>query len=141
MKSIKYICKYVHKGSDKAIFAVQNVNENDEATRYQIGQYVSSNEAIWHIFTFPIHERDPAVVHLAVYLENGQCVYFTELTALQQAITAPKTTLTEFFSLCNRQFANTLMYIDVPKFLTWNEQKVGNHGSKAFQSQDSRTYL
>ena len=70
---------------------------HDEATRYQMGRYISSNKAIRHIFTFHIQERDPAVVHLAVYLENGQCVYFTELTALQQAITAPKTALTEFF--------------------------------------------
>ncbi|XP_046686618.1 uncharacterized protein LOC124372283 [Homalodisca vitripennis] len=37
VKSIKYICKYVHKGSDKAIFSVQNVNDNDEITRYQLG--------------------------------------------------------------------------------------------------------
>ena len=29
VKSIKYICKYIHKGSDKAIFAVQNVNDNE----------------------------------------------------------------------------------------------------------------
>ena len=71
----------------------------EEATRYQMGRYISSNEAIWHIFTIPIHERDLAVVHLAAHLENGQRVYFTELTALQEAITAPKTTLTEFFSL------------------------------------------
>ncbi|XP_055918387.1 uncharacterized protein LOC129950474 [Eupeodes corollae] len=127
MKSIKYICKYVHKGSDKAIFAVQNVNDNDEITRYQMGRYISSNEAIWRIFTFPIHERDPAVIHLAVHLENGQRVYFTEETALQQALTAPKTTLTQFFNLCSRQdadgqFARTLMYTDVPKFFTWNKQ-------------------
>ena len=80
VKYIKYICKYVHKGSDKAIFAVQNVNYNDEATtRYQMGPYISSNEAIWHICTFPIHKRDPAVVHLAVHIENGERVYFTEL--------------------------------------------------------------
>ena len=62
------------------------------------------------------------------------------------ALTAPKPTLTEFFSLCNRQdvvgqFAKTLMYTEVPKFFTCNKQKVGNHGSKAFQSQVSRTYL
>ena len=37
VKSIKYIYKYVHKSSDKAIFAVQNVNDNDEITRYQMG--------------------------------------------------------------------------------------------------------
>ncbi|XP_026476448.1 uncharacterized protein LOC113382110 [Ctenocephalides felis] len=99
VKSIKYICKYVHKGSDKAIFAIKSINENDEITRYQMGRYVSSNEAIWRIFGFPIHERNPSVVHLAVHLENGQRVYFTENNILQQALTAPKTTLTAFFKL------------------------------------------
>jgi hypothetical protein len=33
VKSIKYIYKYIHKDSDMAVFAVQNVNENDEITR------------------------------------------------------------------------------------------------------------
>ncbi|XP_026470271.1 uncharacterized protein LOC113374443 [Ctenocephalides felis] len=70
VKSIKYICKYVHKGSDKAIFAIKSINENDEITRYQMGRYVSSYEAIRRIFGFPIHERKPSVVHLAVHLEN-----------------------------------------------------------------------
>ncbi|GFW48878.1 uncharacterized protein TNCV_3900761 [Trichonephila clavipes] len=37
-----------------------------------MGRYISSNEAIWHILSFPIHERDPAVEHLAIHLENGQ---------------------------------------------------------------------
>ncbi|GBP17299.1 hypothetical protein EVAR_90159_1 [Eumeta japonica] len=77
VKSIKYICKYVHKGSDMAVFRVENtnvnappVNKNDEITLYQIGRYISSNEAAWRIFGFPIHERDPAVVQLAIHLEN-----------------------------------------------------------------------
>ena len=69
VKLIKYICKYVNKGSDKAVFAVTNAN--DEISQYQMGRYVSSNEAIWRIFSFAIHERHPTVVHLAVYLENG----------------------------------------------------------------------
>lgn len=46
VKSIKYICKYVNKGSDMAVFAVQSVNENDEIARYQMGRYISSNEAV-----------------------------------------------------------------------------------------------
>ncbi|GBP18639.1 hypothetical protein EVAR_14409_1 [Eumeta japonica] len=82
VKSIKYICKYVHKGSDMAVFRVENtnvnappVNKNDEITLYQIGRYISSNEAAWRIFGFPIHERDPAVVQLAIHLENGQRVF------------------------------------------------------------------
>ncbi|GBM86776.1 hypothetical protein AVEN_203254-1 [Araneus ventricosus] len=109
VKSIKYICKYVNKGSDMAVFRIENtnvnappLNENDEITNYQIGRYISSNEAVWRIFGFQIHERDPAVIHLAVHLENGQRVYFTDETALDRAINPPKTTLTEFFELCNR---------------------------------------
>ncbi|GFT73749.1 helitron_like_N domain-containing protein [Trichonephila clavipes] len=85
VKSIKYICNYVNKGSDLAIFEVQNINKNDEIARYQMGRYISSNEAIWHILSFPIHERDPAVEHLAIHLENGQRVYFTEENVLQRA--------------------------------------------------------
>ncbi|XP_045541153.1 uncharacterized protein LOC123722712 [Papilio machaon] len=62
VKSIKYICKYVHKGSDMAVFRMENtnvnappVNKNDEITLYQISRYISSNEAAWRIFGFPIH--------------------------------------------------------------------------------------
>ncbi|XP_044595144.1 uncharacterized protein LOC123272415 [Cotesia glomerata] len=135
VKSIKYICKYVHKGSDMAVFRVENtnvnappVNKNDEITLYQIGRYISSNKAVWRIFGFPIHERDPAVVQLAVHLENGQRVYFTNETVIDRAINPPKTTLTEFFELCNRAddfgaFARTLLYSQVPRYFTWAQTK------------------
>nr|XP_046472567.1 uncharacterized protein LOC124214346 [Neodiprion pinetum] len=135
VKSIKYICTYVNKGSDMAVFRVDNinanappVNTNDEITLYQIGRYVSSNEAGWRIFGFPIHERDPAVIHLAVHLENGQRVYFTTETAIDRAINPPKTTLTEFFELCNRAdvfgaFARTLLYSEIPRYFTWAPTK------------------
>ncbi|XP_044586007.1 uncharacterized protein LOC123266044 [Cotesia glomerata] len=135
VKSIKYICKYVHKGSDMAVFRVENtnvnsppVNKNDEITLYQIGQYISFNEAVWRIFDFSIHERNPAVVQLAVHLENGQRVYFTNETAIDRAINPPKTTLTEFFELCNRAddfgaFARTLLYSQVSRYFTWAQTK------------------
>lgn len=120
VKSIKYICKYVNKGSDMAVFSVVQ-NENDEITRYQMGRYISSNEAIWRILSFNIHERSPAVVHLSVHLENGQRVYFTSANALQQAERPPTTTLTAFFSLCQTdKFAKTLLYSEVPRYYTWN---------------------
>lgn len=44
MKSIKYICKYVTKRSDMAVVGIGPDNSNDEATQYQMGRYVSSNE-------------------------------------------------------------------------------------------------
>ncbi|XP_036320445.1 uncharacterized protein LOC118734957 [Rhagoletis pomonella] len=95
VKSIKYICKYVNKGSDMAVFGVGNVAAQlVEINQYQLERYISSNEAVWRILSFLIHERYPTVVHLAVHLENGQRVYFTS--------------------------ENTLLYSEVPKFYTWN---------------------
>ena len=63
VKSIKYICKYVNKGSDMAIVQLES-NNNGEIAQYQLGRYISTNEAFWRIFSCPIHDRYPAVVHL-----------------------------------------------------------------------------
>lgn len=62
VKSIKYICKYVKKGSDQAAFAIEN--NNDEFCLYETGRYIRTSEAVWIILSFPIHERFPAVIHL-----------------------------------------------------------------------------
>ena len=123
IKSIKYVLKYVHKGCDQAMFSLRS-SQVDEISDYQNARYVSSNEAVWRILEFPIHERDPPVQPLAVHLENGQRVYFTEDTALDRASgDPPKTTLTEFFTLCRVDgFAKTLLYVDIPKYYTWNNK-------------------
>lgn len=124
VKSIKYVCKYVNKGSDAAMFALQQKNVPDEVTNYQQGRYLSSNEACWRIFSFPIHERYPAVQQLAVHLENGQRVYFTNETAAQQALAPTDTTLTAFLKLCQEDvFAQTLLYHQLPSYYTWNNKK------------------
>ncbi|GFV00104.1 uncharacterized protein LOC104236095 [Trichonephila clavipes] len=122
VKSIKYICKYVNKGSDMAVFEVGNVAAPlDEINQYQLGRYISSNEAVWRILSFTIHERHPTVIHLAVHLENGQCVCFTADNVRARALVPPATTLTAFYSLCQDDlFAETLLYSEVPKFYTWN---------------------
>ena len=123
IKSIKYVLKYVHKGCDQAMFALRS-SQVDEISDYQNARYVSSNEAAWRILEFPIHERDPPVQQVAVHLENGQRVYFTEDNALVRASgNPPKTTLTEFFALCHvDSFVKTLLYVDVPKYYTWNNK-------------------
>ena len=66
------------------MFALRS-SQVDEISDYQNARYISSNEAAWRILEFPIHERDPPVKQLAVHLENGQCVYFTEDIALDRA--------------------------------------------------------
>jgi len=72
------------------------------------------------MFSFPIHERHPTVVHLAVHLENGQRVYFTEANAAQRAERPPATTSTNFFSTCESDpFARTLLYSEIPRYYTY----------------------
>ncbi|KIH44087.1 hypothetical protein ANCDUO_25899, partial [Ancylostoma duodenale] len=125
VKSIKYICKYVNKGSDMAVFRLENENGAlDEIMQYLMGRYASSNEGVWHILSFSIHERYPPVVHLSVHLENGQRVYFTADNAEERAANPPNTTLTAFFLLCQQDaFARTLLYPEVPKYYTWNTSR------------------
>ncbi|KAF2903264.1 hypothetical protein ILUMI_02924 [Ignelater luminosus] len=104
-----------------AVFGIAAPNNNDEVSTYLMGRYVSSNEAIWRIFSFSIHERHPTVVHLAVHLENGQRVYFTAENAAQRAERPPATTLKSFFEICaGDPFARTLLYSEMPKYYTWN---------------------
>jgi len=95
VKAIKYICKYINKGSDRATFSVDR--ENDEVRNYLNGRYICTSEAFWRIYNFEIHDRDPIVKHLAVHLENGQRVFFNA-NNLHQVIKNPrKTSLTAFF--------------------------------------------
>lgn len=105
-----------------AVFGVGNATASiNEIDQYQLGRYISSNEAVWRILSFPIHERHPTVVHLAVHLENGQRVYFTTENARTRALSSPPTILTAFFLLCgDEMFAKTLLYSEVPTYYTWN---------------------
>ncbi|UYV76647.1 hypothetical protein LAZ67_14001572 [Cordylochernes scorpioides] len=125
ISAIKYICKYIYKGSDQSTFAVTGAQtESNEVLEYQHGRYISSNEAVWRILGFPIHRRHPMIQHLSVHLENGQRVYFTSANAALQAHRPPKTTLTEFFALCQRDnFAKTLLYVEVPVYYIWSASK------------------
>ena len=73
----------------------------DEVEAFQLGRYISSNEAVWRILGMPIHERYPTVVHLSVHLENGQRVYFNvDNFRPENLLEPPRTTLTAFFVLC-----------------------------------------
>ena len=89
-----------------------------EISDYQNARYVSSNEAVWRILEFPIHERDPPVQQLAVHLENGQRVYFTEETAIDRASgDPPKTTLTVLCPMSEGRLCQDFIVHGCPKIL------------------------
>lgn len=120
--AIKYILKYVNKGSDQATFCIKN--QYDEIIKYQSGRYISTSEAVWRILSFPIHERFPPVMHLDVHLENRQRIYFNNSNIRDRIENQKNTTLLAFFQICNEdQFAKTLLYEEIPMYYTFNKQQ------------------
>ncbi len=94
-----------------AVFGVGNATASiDEIYEYQ-GRYISSNEAVWRILSFPIHERHPTIDHLAVHLENGQRLYFTPENARARALSPPSTTLTAFLSIMSTHYMGRMYYV------------------------------
>ncbi|XP_047534370.1 uncharacterized protein LOC125069008 [Vanessa atalanta] len=122
VEAITYICKYMKKGSDQTTFGVRNAH--DEVENYLNGRYISTSEAVWRLLEFPIHDRYPTVLQLAIHLENGQRVYFSPDNVHGVVENPPKTTLTAYFDLCNSDsFAKTLLYHEVIHYYTWASNK------------------
>ncbi|KAL8570647.1 hypothetical protein ACOMHN_039082 [Nucella lapillus] len=131
IKSIKYVLKYVHKGTDQAVFQLQKAgtaqqedhqqNNVDEISMFQNARYIGSIEAGWRLLGNDIHERFPMVQRLSVHLENGQRVYFRQDNAMDRAHgPPPATNLTAFFQLCNEDpSVIELKYPEVPEQYTW----------------------
>ena len=126
IKVVQYITKYLCKGSDAAMYSLDNPNNLDEIKSYQLGRYVSSNEAAWRIYGFPIHDHSPPITRLDVHLPNGQRVVFNpERDSLAHLVAEPRATkLTAFFELNQTDpVARTLLYVDIPKHFRWVDGK------------------
>ena len=74
--SIKYINKYVYKGSDRTTLRISETD--DEIERYLQGRYIGPTEAFARIFEYKMHEEDPTVTTLALHLPDEQPVYYPD---------------------------------------------------------------
>ena len=74
VKAIQYICKYVFKGSDLATASVKD----NEIEMYLNGRYISTCEAFWRLFEYPIHERYPAVSKFLSSVKLFQLINYNE---------------------------------------------------------------
>ncbi len=91
--SVKYLYKYIYKGSDRATIEIGTSNEveidpstnvQDEISEYLDGRYISPPEACWRIFSFRLQWRSPNVIPLAIHLQDEQMVYFTGIENKQE---------------------------------------------------------
>jgi hypothetical protein len=62
VKAIKYIYKYIYKGHDRT--TMQFGRSIDEIKLYLDACYISSYEAMWHLYLFNMQEYIPTVVCL-----------------------------------------------------------------------------
>ena len=132
VKSIKYIHKYVYKGSDQATAVISDgprISESDEIGKHLHGRYIGPSEAAWQIFEFPVHEECPPVIHLSVHLPGKQSVYFAaDLTAdeIRERIEKQESTLMAFFHYNLEHPGDTvardLLYQDFPSKYTFNQK-------------------
>jgi len=132
VKSIKYLYKYVHKGSDRAMMRVgadldantpvQSTYSNppssfipepepaalvDECSRYLDARVIGASEAVWRLQKNALFKRHPAVKPLAVHLENMQyCQWQAGEISKVPLRTSPGTTLTSWFEYLRTQRAS-----------------------------------
>jgi hypothetical protein len=107
-QSIKYLFKYINKGSDRATIILQENLSNttndqrqsnivvDETKAYLDCRYISTSEACWRIFEFPIQFRHPAVERLNFHLENEHPIIYPESGSLENVLERPSIEDTKF---------------------------------------------
>ena len=75
ISAVKYLYKYMYKGSDRANIKLKN--KDDEITNYIDGRYYTQHEAHWNIAKLKMGgQGDISVTRLPYHLENKQPVRF-----------------------------------------------------------------
>ncbi|KAK9070123.1 hypothetical protein SSX86_010523 [Deinandra increscens subsp. villosa] len=134
---IKYLFKYISKGTDRVRFLISKNNSEggasqsnssplvDEIKNFVDGRFICPHEAAWRILNFPIHHRNPSVQVLSVHLEGMQYLSFRDSDHLQGVISNPvakKTTLTEWFSKNQHDASGRhLRYVDYLSEYRWEQ--------------------
>ena len=89
--SIKYLFKYVFKGSDQVTVELlggskyeqsrnnsKSVPTIDEIRHYQDARYISASAAAWRLFPLLMVEHEPSVERLEVHIGGHYIIYYKE---------------------------------------------------------------
>ena len=127
--TVKYIYKYVHKGTDVSTTEIQGA-DRDEIAKFLNARTIDPYDATWRLFGYKVQDRYPAVQQLAIHEEGQQSVIFKEGEAKKALETVKDTTLLAFFKFNSSEpEARSIKYQDFPKFCTfvsnsWKWRKV-----------------
>ncbi|KAG2868807.1 hypothetical protein PC113_g683 [Phytophthora cactorum] len=132
--AVKYLYKYVYKGSEKAVIAVEAVHgegnqtqiEPNEILPFLNARYISPVEAWMRLLDHSVQGKTHAITQLSIHLENEQMVTFRSSDDPAVVVTRCKhTMLTRFFELCasevpDNEVAQSTLYQDIPKLFRWD---------------------
>ncbi|CAN1164822.1 hypothetical protein LINPERHAP2_LOCUS25791 [Linum perenne] len=98
---IKYLFKYITKGPDRQTVvaettshlpetcSINNTHPVDETAQYLDCRSISSYEAIWRLFEYPIHERKSNVVRLSIHMPLSQSIAFQGSQTIRSIVGRP----------------------------------------------------
>ncbi|PIN26452.1 DNA helicase PIF1/RRM3 [Handroanthus impetiginosus] len=113
-KLMKYMYKYICKGTDRATIVIENNVDNpqdnglqvyrrvDEIKQYLDCRYVSAIKACWRIYEFELQRQNPTVERLQYHLPNQQFIVFPNKNFLE---------------------ARTLTFVEFPTTFVWKRDK------------------
>ncbi|XP_020081827.1 uncharacterized protein LOC109705509 [Ananas comosus] len=133
---IKYLFKYINKGSDRTRAVIEDNNvcnegssnkqndQVDEIKKYLDCRYLSAYEAIWRLYQFDIQCREPTVEHLTVHLPMMNNVTYHESQNLLDVLNrcnVEKTMFIEWMAINSKyDDACELTYAEFPTKWVWH---------------------
>ncbi|XP_074318232.1 uncharacterized protein LOC141655028 [Silene latifolia] len=136
-RSIKYLFKYINKGSDRVTKQSSYTRRNeedpgrfDEIKRFYDCRYICACEAAWRIFGFDIHYRTPAVERLQYHLPDEQPIVFHDDDWVDEVVENTSHGVSQFLNWmgCNNstveemQVAKELLYCEFPTKFVWKKK-------------------
>ncbi|XP_074300352.1 uncharacterized protein LOC141631602 [Silene latifolia] len=136
-RSIKYLFKYINKGSDRVTMqsSYTRCNEEDpgrfdEIKRFYDCRYLSACEAAWRIFRFDIHYTTPAVERLQYHLPDEQPIVFHDDDWVYEVVEKTSLGVSQFLNWmgCDNstveemQVAKELLYCEFPTKFVWKKK-------------------
>ena len=127
--AVKYLFKYVYKGSDGATMSVSSEEKTDqepkdEPKEYLDARYLSACECLWRLFAFPLHDHSPKIIRLPVHLENQQSVRFQESADLTSVLDSTQDRMLMGWFRLNERDASARQYTypQIAKHYLWESK-------------------
>ncbi|KAL4288328.1 hypothetical protein AHAS_Ahas19G0275200 [Arachis hypogaea] len=133
-RAIKYLFKYINKGYDRVTAILDNADDSecsnkviDEIKNYLDCRYISPCEAVWRIFAYPIHSREPAVQRLSFHLPGRNPILYEDGEDIDDILSKPGIDQSMFTAWMeannNYSEAKELTYSEFPRFFVYNKKE------------------